>query len=420
MDQVSSYLLELKSLRDDSHAVKISTSLSARSLEGLCNELARSRNILRLKLELTECEDSGAAHMAKLLGSKSLKYLTISANNFSAKTAMVLSDALKGSSVVSFSMVATQLDSHDKVVGNEGAKYFSCCLKTNPSLKSFSLKQHCVSNEGLYSIVSSLKSNNNLESLNLSSNVFDSQGAAAIGKFLRETSTLKVLKLNDMPQLGDTGAREIASGLPANRSLQVLHLRSCGISTVGGKHLASALSSNSTLQVLHLCGNTTLGGSTVELLCRMMKKNPTLTTLHLSSCGVQDEGATHIADLLMTNASLNELTLGHNDITDAGAIQLAEALMKNKSLVQLSVEGNRFGMNAIRQFTASLQHNTTLTAIDLGSSPAEGISTAGIDALVSKNAELAHYQAVLEALQKENSKLLQELSDFKMSSKQIM
>jgi hypothetical protein len=62
----------------------------------------------------------------------------------------------------------------------------------------------------------------------------------------------------------------------------------------------------------------------------MMKKNPTLTTLHLSSCGVQDEGATHIADLLMTNASLNELTLGHNDITDAGAIQLAEALMKNK------------------------------------------------------------------------------------------
>jgi hypothetical protein len=88
--------------------------------------------------------------------------------------------------------------------------------------------------------------------------------------------------------------------------------------------------------------------------------------------------------------------------------------------VQLSVEGNRFGMNAIRQFTASLQHNTTLTAIDLGSLPAEGISTVGIDALVSKNAELAHYQAVLEALQKENSKLLQELSDFKMSSKQIM
>ena len=329
-DQVSRCLLELKSALEQPQNIKISTSLPAKSLEGLCGELTRFRNIEGLNLELTECEDSGATHLARLLGNKSLKYLAISANNFTARTARVLSDALKESSLISFSMVATQLDNHDKAVGNEGAKYFSWSLKANPLLKSFSLKQNRVSNEGVYSIIGSLESNNNLESLNLSSNMFDSQGATAIGKFLKETSRLKILVLNDMPQLGDTGVRELASGLAMNKSLKVLHLRSCGISTVGGKHLASSLASNFTLKELHLCGNTTLGSGTVELFCRMMKFNPTLTSLHLSSCGVRDEGAGHLADLLMANKSLTDLTLANNDISDAGAIQLAEALMNNK------------------------------------------------------------------------------------------
>ena len=86
--------------------------------------------------------------------------------------------------------------------------------------------------------------------------------------------------------------------------------------------------------------------------------------------------------------------------------------------MRLSIDGNRFGVNAVRQFTNSLQHNTTLTTFVLDSTPTERFSTAGVDALVGKNAELAECQTILDALQKENSKLLQELTEFKMSTKQ--
>ena len=159
------------------------------------------------------------------------------------------------------------------------------CLREDPPLKSFVLKQNGVSGEGLFTILEGMKMNNTLCLLDLSSNLLDSRGATAIGNFLTETHTLERLVLDDITLFDDSSVKEIAEGIAKNASLKALSLRSCSISSVGGKFLVSALSQHPSLTELRLCGNAQLGSSSVDLLCRVLKKNPTLTILYLPIVG---------------------------------------------------------------------------------------------------------------------------------------
>ena len=237
------YLEQLKDSSCSFTDLHVVTTVSHCGLEDLFKGLSRSKTIQKLKLELIECNDDGAVYIAHLMTkNQHLKWLEIAANNFGGRAAQVLSGALQKSTLAEFSLSATQLDNHDRQVGNEGAKYFGMCLRSNPPLKSFALKQNGVCNEGLYMILDGLRTNTILCSLDLSSNPLDSGGAAAIGNFLTKTHTLERLILDDMTQFDDSSVTEIAAGIAKNTSLKVLSLRSCSISTVGGKHLVSALS----------------------------------------------------------------------------------------------------------------------------------------------------------------------------------
>ena len=290
MEHASMYLEQLKDSSCSFTDLHVVTSVSHCDLEDLFKGLSRSNTIQKLKLELIECNDDGAVHIAHLMTkNQHLKWLEIAANNFGGRAAQALSGALQKSTLVEFSLSATQLDNHDRQVGNEGAKYFGMCLRSNPPLKSFALKQNGVCSEGLYMILDGLRTNTILCSLDLSSNPLDSGGAAAIGNFLTKTHTLERLVLDDMTQFDHSSVREIAAGIAKNTSLKVLSLRSCSISTVGGKHLVSALSQHPSLTELCLCGNVQLESSAVDFLCRMLKKNPRLTVLHLSNCGVGED-----------------------------------------------------------------------------------------------------------------------------------
>ena len=256
--------------------------------------------------------------------------LNISANNFSAKAAEILASGLEKSSLLSFSLVATQLDSHDRTIGTEGANHFASYLKKNPSLQSFCLKQNDVTNEGLFAILDGLRFNTHLKELDLSSNPFDSHCAPALSHFLKHTTTLRLLSLNDIARLGDTGIRELAQGIASNSSLKILSLKSCSIASVGGRHLSSALSHNSSIEKLYLSGNYGWGSGATDILCRVLKANSQVRTLHLSNCGIGDEGAVYMADLLRINTTLLDVSLKQNEITDAGGIHLAGAIANNR------------------------------------------------------------------------------------------
>ncbi|MCI4395260.1 hypothetical protein PGIGA_G00178320, partial [Pangasianodon gigas] len=101
--------------------------------------------------------------------------------------------------------------------------------------------------------------------------------------------------------------------------LEILSLRSCGVSDEGCAALASALRSNPS-HLIHLeLGENKLGDSGVKCVSAVLE-NPhcKLEILWLRGCGVSDEGCAALASALRSNPShLRELYLCQNKLGES-------------------------------------------------------------------------------------------------------
>ena len=314
-----------------------SSSMTDEEVDILCREILMKRSSLaRLTLDLRECSDEGMRHITELIEkTKTLKWVSLLLNNVSELGASHLAEAVKSSQLEGFSIYATQLDLHDRCIGDKGTEHLARVLEHNTSLKSLCIGQSGVTNVGLGYILktlSNVESKSHIINLDLHSNLIDTDGAAAIAAFLVSATTavkLKRLILDENHHIGNEGAREIALALCHNSSLEMLSMRSCSIGSQGGARFATTLSKNRSLKKLDLRGNVDIGDSAVELLARGLKENSSLKKLDLSSCGVGDEGCAGLADALLTNETFTHLKLHRNDISDGGLMVLSEALTRN-------------------------------------------------------------------------------------------
>ena len=309
----------------------ITSSISDREIGKLCREvLLQNSSLEKLTLDLRECTDGGTQHLAEIIQySKNLKWLSLMLNNVSDKGASYLADALDKSALLVFAIYATQLDLHDRCIGDSGAAHFAAALKSCENLTSICIAQNAVSNAGLECILEGLFSNVTVKSLDLHSNKIDKKGAARLAAFLVSNTSLKQLILDENHGISSEGTKELAIGLCHNSTLEVLSLKSCNIGKKGAERFTTTFSQNKTLKELILCGNVEIGDYAVELMSRGLRHNSSLKKLDLSSCGIGDEGCSHLADTLITNTALVHLLLHRNEISDGGALTLSGALAKN-------------------------------------------------------------------------------------------
>ena len=143
-------------------------------------------------------------------------------------------------------------------------------------------------------------------------------------------NTLTRLDLH-VNQIGDAGAKDLATALQTNRSLTTLDLHVNQIGDAGAKDLATALQTNTSLTTLDLHGN---------------------------QIGV--EGAKALAEALHTNTSLTTLGLRHNIIGVEGATAFATALQTNTSLTTLDLRGNQIGDDILENILFRLRYNSLL------------------------------------------------------------
>jgi hypothetical protein len=71
--------------------------------------------------------------------------------------------------------------------------------------------------------------------------------------------------------------------------------------------------------------------------------NVTLEELHLDTNQVDNDGATHLAQMLAVNKSLRKVSLAANRIGDEGMAALAEMLKSNSTLLELDLSSNEIG-----------------------------------------------------------------------------
>lgn len=304
----------------------------------LCRDtLCPNSSLERLRLDLRECSDEGIRDVAKVISTSNskLRQISLSLNNVGEKGAGHLAQALRLSPFLTeFSVYATQLDLHDKCIGDKGVALICDAAMTDVCcpLTSLSIAQSRVTISGLECIMKLLNYNHCISKLDLHSNLLNSQAAELLASHLSsEHCQVTSLILDGNSRIGDTGTKAIALSLCTNRSLELLSLRSCGIGKRGAERFATTLSENETLRELVLCGNVEVGNDAIELLSRGLCVNASLVKLDLSSCGIGDMGCASLATALGENQTLQSLLLHKNEISTGGIVALSQVLASSTS-----------------------------------------------------------------------------------------
>jgi Ran GTPase-activating protein (RanGAP) involved in mRNA processing and transport len=135
-----------------------------------------------------------------------------------------------------------------------------------------------------------------------------------------------------------------------------------GILPAGAKALSTSLTKNQSLVSLELSYNALQDEGTQSIA--QVLDQCAVQTLGLTSNGVTDVGAAHLAEALeRDNCALTSLNISNNDITDVGATRLAEALAVNVRLEKLYMEENAIGPAGVEILAQAARDTFTLTDV---------------------------------------------------------
>ena len=285
-----------------------------------------------------------------------------------------------------------------------------------PSLRQLSLALNYLGPRGISRLQESM-TKSKLELLNLQKNELNSEAGSSLGMVVRNSQHLQFLSVADNI-LGNDGVRELLSGVPCSRRLQVLDLSRTGVDDGVLDAVSTCLSLRSTtLQtapgllaqhlVIRLHGNTISRGGLEEVARRfpascqdcvecdsMEVKGGAVEDqdyeeffkdyvrqggegdLVMCQQGIGDSGAEQIARLLQNDRNVHALNLSWNSIGDVGAAALGAALQVNTTLHGLSLDLNRLGCAGVVSMVTSLMtSHKTLKFINLACNPVFSDST---------------------------------------------
>ena len=207
-----------------------------------------------------------------------------------------------------------------------------------------------------------LKSSHSLQHLDIDHNKVSSESVASIITGLSHNSSLTKLKISNS-HFSMASVNSLASVLKdhSKSTLTELYLRDCPISSNGPVELTAALCKNTTLQHLDLSDNPI--GEHVEgvtAVAKVLVENKTLTVLYLKDCHISSEGAVELAAALCKNSTLKYLNLNHNPIGVKGASSMSDMLQTNTSLEILHLCDDSVGEEGVCQLINNLKYNQTL------------------------------------------------------------
>ncbi|CAK8991010.1 unnamed protein product [Durusdinium trenchii] len=185
--------------------------------------------------------------------------------------------------------------------------------------------------------------------------------------------------------IGDEGFQAIVHGISRYNCFKVLTANA--ISLTAGGCLMEGLE-QTRLDTLSLNQNN-LGCEGVTKLCEVLARCARLRVLELEGCGIQQEGAKALRELLRSHLKLQEISVAHNKLCDAGAIEfcsgVAESSLKSvnlayneivsdaasesvgdmmrscHSLLKLVLSGNTFDHMGPSHIGKAIEHSRVLT-----------------------------------------------------------
>ena len=292
-------------------------------------------------------------------------------------TRLIATELIASASIIS------KLDlSHNPIQdGEDGLSHTCQALTTNTSLVELNLSDSrlTITEENGQALSHMLKTNKTLKSLRvLPIAHIDGHGLRYFSEYISSSlHALRKLDLSRNPiQDGEDGLSHLCQALATNTSLVELNLSNCEltITKVNGQALSRMLKTNKTLNVFSLSHNS-INGSGVRYLSKGIGSSSAISKLDLSGNPIQDDedGLSHLCQVLTTNTSLLELNLSNCrlTITEENGQALSHMLKTNKTLKSLRVlpiahiDGH--GLRYFSEYISSSLH--ALRKLDLSRNP---------------------------------------------------
>lgn len=240
-------------------------------------------------------------------------------------------------------------------------------LLSNPKLVHLEITNNEVSDDSiicLSKILQELPRNHEPISIILRTNSFGMKGAQAIAEALAADVPVHWLDLRYNSSIKDKGVETIALALAKNKNLTGLDLIKCGCDELGATALSDSLLDNSTLTTLLLQDD--LSFSAIHSLgCLLGDQTCSLQALYLWHCALNAQLLEVLCRSLRGNHSLTTLALSYNKVDDTGGVYLSDMILRNRALVKLHLGANLFSPTSAGFFGVALAKNTTLQFLDL-------------------------------------------------------
>lgn len=306
-------------------------------LEEICQRIAENdRSMTIVELTHPRIDDVGARVLAKALEENNhVGLLTISFFNIVDEGAYLLG----------------------RVLGDPS-------FTASRTIKKLQFRELRVSRDFL-TLIESLITNSGLEELSFRHSRVCLRGAAALEKLLKSHGQLQELRLVDT-QLASGALHHVCSGVANSRTIKRLHLINTELNELDAEHLSRMLQNESCdLSELHLAEND-LGDAGVAVLALGLKANSTLQLLDLRSNGITENGALSIQGVLVSSTSLLCLRLGNNAMGTRGAHAVARGLTyRNSSLRKIDLSANEIVGPGAGALAHMIRYNTNLIELNL-------------------------------------------------------
>merc|ERR1712137_86107 len=131
------------------------------------------------------------------------------------------------------------------------------------------------------------------------------------------------------------GAQQLANGIKLNRSLRSLNLK------------------------WNCIGKDPAG---IGALCGALRSNLTIGHVDLRNNRINNLGAKHVGEMLMTNTKITHLDLSWNELCIDGGLALIDGLKHNSTVIDCQLSGSKVGEDTLHEVAFLLRRNRAAAA----------------------------------------------------------
>lgn len=165
-------------------------------------------------------------------------------------------------------------------------------------------------------------------------------GGKIMQAYQENNNQLKKITIRHVANLHNEGANEVATALQCCSNLRFINLFNCNITPEQLLPIVEAARQRTSLQLMSL-GHNRIGNDGCETLATLLEDpNCNITTLHVNSNNISNEGAFALANSFVNNTKLQDLDISSNPFDITGVWLLFKNVLCNTSSINDTYSSN--------------------------------------------------------------------------------